>query len=393
MDKPAPLKFNVSINDEKFQEPQDNIYYVVSKNGIFIRRKMQLIDSFVKVDKIPFLNSSQEFAKLNIEKIPSKMFKKCVKFFKEVYTLQKTESVVLLYYNPKEKQFKISVPKQVCTHASAEYTNKDSFEDFMCIGTIHSHSDFGSFHSGIDTNDEKYFDGLHITVGNLDSNDISISSSIISNKKRFKVEPKTYILGITKCKKEEAKEDKEDKEESKYPESWFKNWEKKTYKKDEENNIYNFINDNTLDSVKINKKWLENISVPEVPKATPGYGLYTSKQWWDYDPNDPESYEWSFGYFDPRPYGNVRENLKEVLTPTVEKEEVKVEKEKHTSSTLTEFFKRLFHRPDPKKEVIQSESIVIAQIEEPKKEECKTNNIECTKTDPAWWEIDENFKN
>jgi len=41
-------------------------------------------------------------------------------------------------------------------------------EGFELFGTIHSHAGISAFHSGTDDRDEIHFDGLHITVGNLD---------------------------------------------------------------------------------------------------------------------------------------------------------------------------------------------------------------------------------
>jgi hypothetical protein len=53
-----------------------------------------------------------------------------------------------------------------------------------------------AFHSGTDDKDEVDFDGLHITVGNMDNDLISISCSIVANGTRFTCQPSDYIDGI-----------------------------------------------------------------------------------------------------------------------------------------------------------------------------------------------------
>jgi uncharacterized protein YbaR (Trm112 family) len=53
-----------------------------------------------------------------------------------------------------------------------------------------------AFHSTTDDADEKSFDGLHITIGNVDEAFVSISASIVSNGTRFMVDPDEYIDGV-----------------------------------------------------------------------------------------------------------------------------------------------------------------------------------------------------
>jgi hypothetical protein len=64
----------------------------------------------------------------------------------------------------------------------------------MC--TIHSHAGFGAFHSSTDHTDEKHFDGLHITVGDLSKDLHTISTSVVVNGKRFLVDTHEYVEGV-----------------------------------------------------------------------------------------------------------------------------------------------------------------------------------------------------
>jgi PRTRC genetic system protein A len=189
--------FKIFINDGTNVPPEDNIYYIIGKEGIFLKKTMNLIDSIIKVDKISILNDVQETAILKVEKIPRVSFSKIVKFYKDIYTKYFAEAVVLLYYNPERKWYKLVIPNQQVSGASANYENLRTIENYQLIGTIHSHGSMSAWHSTTDDRDEKHFDGLHITVGRVDEVHLDISSSIVINGKRFIVNSLNYINGIT----------------------------------------------------------------------------------------------------------------------------------------------------------------------------------------------------
>ncbi len=77
-----------------------------------------------------------------------------------------------------------------------QYYQKLTAEGYVLYGTIHSHCDFSAFHSGIDDSDELNFDGLHITIGNVDA-DFSFSARYMINQVSFDVELESIIEGIT----------------------------------------------------------------------------------------------------------------------------------------------------------------------------------------------------
>lgn len=186
--------FKVVINNDEVEYPDDDIFYIVAKNGQFIRKNMGLIDSLVPVKSISILNDIKPYVTMNIPKIPSKVFTKVVSFFKNVYRIHKSEAVVMLYLENDAKKYYIHVPEQEVSGASVEYKRDVSFPGKTLVGTIHSHSNFGAFHSGTDKDDEKSFDGVHITVGNLGEEFYhSVVCSLVSNGFRVKVEPEEYM--------------------------------------------------------------------------------------------------------------------------------------------------------------------------------------------------------
>jgi len=190
--------FKVFVNDGS-EMPSDDIFYIIAKDGIFLKKKIGIVESIAPVDKISILEKIEPFAKLYINKIPINVFGKVVAFFREVYNKYKSESVILLYYNQTKKKYIIHVPEQEVSSASIDYKNEIvNYRDYNLIGTIHSHANFGAFHSSTDSFDEKHFDGIHITIGNVNNEEVSISSSLVVNGERFKVEPEEYIEKIEK---------------------------------------------------------------------------------------------------------------------------------------------------------------------------------------------------
>lgn len=189
--------FPIYLMDKKKVEINDDIYYLVAKNGVFVKKKLGLIESLTPVDGIPFLaGAAVPYAKMTIPKIPKEIFCKILSFFRKVYSLYESECEVFLLYNSLKKKFKIRVPYQKVSYASCEAVRMGSPKDYAIICSIHSHSNFSAFHSGTDIDDEEHFEGLHITIGDVPDLEFSAVASIVSNKKRFKVNPLDYIEGL-----------------------------------------------------------------------------------------------------------------------------------------------------------------------------------------------------
>ena len=192
--------FRVHVLDGQTPLPDDDIYYIVAKEGIFLRKKMGIMDSVAPVKNISILQSVEKTAKMNIKKIPGGQIARVIAFFKEVYAQYYGESIVLLFYDEERKVYKIVPPHQKVTAAACDYNKGITIEGMQMIGTIHSHARMSAFHSGVDDHDEEHFDGLHITIGNVNDDEVSISASIVANGHRFKVEPEEYVerLVLTK---------------------------------------------------------------------------------------------------------------------------------------------------------------------------------------------------
>jgi len=179
--------------------PDDDACYIVSKH-IYLKKRSGLIDAMVKVNTIDMGEELPEYAKMNLPKIKAKTFGQVAGFFKMVERKYHAEAGVILNLkthpqNEKLKKIDYTVPHQLVSHGGCKYEIAISPHYINC-GTIHSHCDFGAFHSGTDQNDERYFDGLHITVGHVHQDMISISACVVINGKRIKVKPEDYVEGI-----------------------------------------------------------------------------------------------------------------------------------------------------------------------------------------------------
>lgn len=188
--------FKVVINDGKNELPDDDIYYIIAKGGIYLKKKVGILESIAPVNQISILEEIEPVAELNIRKIPAEKFAKILEFFKQVYSLKKSEACVLLHYNLNKKRYILQVPPQEVSYAGIDYIKNVLYDGYDLIGSVHSHGSMSAFHSSIDHMDEKHFDGLHITIGNVDKQFVSVSTSIMSNGHRFNTSSSKYIDGL-----------------------------------------------------------------------------------------------------------------------------------------------------------------------------------------------------
>ncbi|MGD2071997.1 MAG: Mov34/MPN/PAD-1 family protein [Candidatus Thorarchaeota archaeon] len=190
--------FNIYLHDSE-KLPEDDICYIVAKDGVYLKKKMGVLESIAKVDKISILNEIKSTASLNIPMIPAPMFAKVVEFFKAVHEKHRAEAVALLFYNQNTENFKIVIPKQEVSMAKCEYDRNIQIRDYTLLGDIHSHGNMSAFHSPTDDKDEYTDnDGLHITVGYVASDNVGVSLSITANGTRFVGEPEDYIDKLKK---------------------------------------------------------------------------------------------------------------------------------------------------------------------------------------------------
>jgi proteasome lid subunit RPN8/RPN11 len=221
--------FPIYLMDKKKVKIDDDIYYLVAKNGVFVKKKLGLIESLTPVEGIPFLaGTAVPYAKMTIPKIPKEAFCKILSFFRKIYSLYRSECEVFLLYSSSKEKFEIRVPYQKVSYASCEAVRMGSPKDYAIICSIHSHANFSAFHSGDDIKDEEHFEGLHITIGDVPDIEFSVVASIVSNKKRFKVNPLDYVEGLVQtCNQRRALYAVSGSDEIEFDPEWLKFVERK----------------------------------------------------------------------------------------------------------------------------------------------------------------------
>lgn len=173
-----------------------DIYFTLARGGIYMHKKMGLIHANVKVNDLSFLESISTFANMDLPPIPLEESVKVLNFFRWVQKKFHTEAIVLPYFSQETGEIRMFCPDQKVSSAALEYEDLGSIGEFQCVGSIHSHNDFGAFHSGVDTNDERYRDGLHITFGDLNMDYPTITASLVVSNNRFTVLPEDHLMGV-----------------------------------------------------------------------------------------------------------------------------------------------------------------------------------------------------
>jgi PRTRC genetic system protein A len=184
---PDVLQIPVYLYEKGLKLPERGRYYVVARDGVYIHMDSRYGSALLKCEGVPWLESGQNDIQLSLPKIPARIIAQALEFFRMVWKEYRAEAEVTLYFSEKNRQYMLWCPTQTVSSASVNYDREDrpalellqsSGEDYHLVGTIHSHCNFSAFHSGTDTHDEDTEDGIHITLGHVDSNEFSMVASM-----------------------------------------------------------------------------------------------------------------------------------------------------------------------------------------------------------------------
>lgn len=187
--------FNAYFKNESFKEPEDTIYYLIASNGVFKVKKTTFFVSssaiMISVEgrELPGLQKHFASVRINLpKKVSDEILKSSLSFFRAVYQkYERSEAIVILYWSPAKREYLIRAPKQEVIAMSLPYYEVgENPWGLVRVGTIHSHCDAPAFHSKVDEADEAQDDGIHITIGNINSNP-SYSCAIVSDGQRLSV--------------------------------------------------------------------------------------------------------------------------------------------------------------------------------------------------------------
>ena len=155
--------------DFAFDEIREDFAYILDAKGWKLFKRNGVSISLIAIDEVKGLPKFKEEIRLKSGKIPWELLKKVTAFFMAVYKKKKSEAVGYLYYHPTSHEWDFIPPTQTVAAASADYDKAPIKEGWLIAGTIHSHGSMSAFHSGTDHKDEEHFDGVHITIGKVDS--------------------------------------------------------------------------------------------------------------------------------------------------------------------------------------------------------------------------------
>ncbi|MFH1890695.1 MAG: Mov34/MPN/PAD-1 family protein [Candidatus Kuenenbacteria bacterium] len=174
----------------------ESFAYILDSEGWKIYKRNGVSTAIIAVDSVsglPHLETKIDFTAA--KRIPLDLVRKVTAWFRSVYLKFKSEAVGYLYYNPADGNWDFIPPTQTTSGASADYEKAPKKDGWQVAGTIHSHASMSAFHSGTDDNDEKFFDGVHITIGRLDSVP-EYSCSVVVHGQRSIVDPSILVDGM-----------------------------------------------------------------------------------------------------------------------------------------------------------------------------------------------------
>lgn len=175
------------------EEPEhlDVPAFMATKKGWYVNTPTLFGVAHVPARKEPaHLGEVETTFKLNDTALPKWLIKKAHDLFSRVWEKQKTEAMVYIVHHPVLDRFNLWVPEQYVTGSSVSYRLQPGQMKggWQAVGTIHSHCNFGAFHSGTDDHDMDGMPGIHITIGHVDRDWPEFAIALSVNKQKFDVD-------------------------------------------------------------------------------------------------------------------------------------------------------------------------------------------------------------
>ena len=198
-DTKAPALFDVvpARPIEDLPKPQAP-YYVVDGKSYLVHRQTRFGRVLARLTQRPetILTYEQNgYFWKDIPKIPAELLAEIRALFAHVFEKHKAEAMVLLTVHDDTGEWDYIVPSQTVSHTSVDYDYAATSIPVgqSIVGTIHSHCDFSAFHSGTDETDAAKHDGIHMTMGHVDSDKFEIAAMVAFNSMSWTIEPADYM--------------------------------------------------------------------------------------------------------------------------------------------------------------------------------------------------------
>lgn len=202
----------VIINDGSWSDPWEQIpagknrAIIVAGNGLLQLKRMRALEytlaeaaTLLSSGGPDFLESFKPYCRVTLpDRIPLDDIRRVQSFFRDVTEKEEVECAIFVLWSPIERQFQFVAPRDYEDISKTHITSvfPDVPFGYVIFARIHSHVDFGAFHSGEDDAGEKT-DGFYITIGNNAKSQIpSYACSVVVDGKRFSVPPHEVIDGL-----------------------------------------------------------------------------------------------------------------------------------------------------------------------------------------------------
>ena len=193
--------------DPDTPQPEEDVYYVLSAEGLFLCRNHPFFSSSVPARDWPGELAPQDtFLRLDYPKVPQRLMELAVAFFAWIGKKYDAEAALLLAWDEQAKEVHLIVPEQLTTvfrnywgdryPTGVRYDAPPKLpEGWIIFGDLHSHVDGAAYASWVDKNDETYRAGLHIVVGRVHQEPPEFHVEAIVDGARFTVKPELVLEG------------------------------------------------------------------------------------------------------------------------------------------------------------------------------------------------------
>ncbi len=182
----------IYLKDQDFTAPEEPIYYLLTKDGLFLVKRTPFFEAAVPAAGIPWLEPMVPGVQLSGPPLPAGLLLQALAFFRAVYSRHRSEAVALLAWRPETRTYELVIPHQTVGGGHCDYQVRDFPAGLVRLGTIHSHAGVEAFHSERDDADELHEDGFHLTIGNLDG-DLTLACSVVVQGHRAILPPERLI--------------------------------------------------------------------------------------------------------------------------------------------------------------------------------------------------------
>jgi PRTRC genetic system protein A len=175
--------------DKNMPWPKDKMFYLMTRDGLFICRNHEWFSSCAPAKKGPSeLEDQKPFIDLKYPMVPRALIERALGFFHLVFKDRKAESALILVWNRQTGKMELVCPKQKVSWGSVKYDIPDLPPHLALIGDIHSHCDFAPKASYTDEGDEINRPGLHIVAGYIDKEPPEFYCAVMADGQRFEVD-------------------------------------------------------------------------------------------------------------------------------------------------------------------------------------------------------------